>query len=47
MEESLTLEQQGQAAADFLAGLVREFGLDAEVGYSEVDEETVQVAAAG
>ncbi len=47
MEESLTLEQQGQAAADFLAGLVREFGLDAEVGFSEVDEETVQVAAVG
>ncbi len=47
MEESLTLEQQGQAAADFVAGLVREFGLDAEVGYSEVDEDTVQVAAVG
>ena len=47
MEESLTLEQQGQAAADFVAGLVREFGLDAEVGFSEVDEETVQVAAVG
>lgn len=47
MEESLTLEQQGQAGADFVAGLVREFGLDAEVGYSEVDEDTVQVAAVG
>ncbi|MGA3146017.1 MAG: R3H domain-containing nucleic acid-binding protein [Acidimicrobiales bacterium] len=47
MEESLTLEQQGQAAADFVAGLVREFGLDAEVGYSEIDEDTVQVAAVG
>jgi spoIIIJ-associated protein len=47
MEESLTLEQQGQAAADFVAALVREFGLDAEVGFSEVDEETVQVAAVG
>jgi len=47
MEESLTLEQQGEAATEFLAGLVREFGLDAEVGFSEIDEETVQVAATG
>jgi spoIIIJ-associated protein len=47
MEESLTLEQQGQAATGFVAGLVREFGLDAEVGYVEIDEETVQIAAAG
>jgi spoIIIJ-associated protein len=47
MEESLTLEQQGQAAADFVSGLVREFGLSAEVGYVEIDEETVQIAAAG
>lgn len=47
MEESLTLEQQGQAACDFVAGLVREFGLVADVGYIEVDEETVQVAAVG
>ena len=31
----------------FVAGLVREFGLDAEVGFSEVDEDTVQVAATG
>jgi spoIIIJ-associated protein len=47
MEESLTLEQQGQAASDFVAGLVREFGLVADVGYTEVDEDTVQVAAVG
>ena len=47
MEESLTLEQQGVAAQEFLAGLIREFGLDATVEYSEVDEETVQVAAVG
>jgi spoIIIJ-associated protein len=47
MEESLTLEQQGQAAADFVSGLVREFGLNADVGYVEIDEETVQIAAAG
>ena len=47
MEESLTLEQQGQAAQQFLSGLVREFGLDASVGFSEVDEDTVQVSASG
>jgi spoIIIJ-associated protein len=47
MEESLTLEQQGEAAQQFLSGLVREFGLDATVTFSEVDEETVQVAAVG
>ncbi len=47
MEESLTLEQQGEAAQAFVAGLVREFGLDADVGFVEVDEETVQVAATG
>jgi spoIIIJ-associated protein len=47
MEESLTLEQQGEAAQEFLSGLVREFGLDATVSFSEVDEDTVQVAATG
>jgi spoIIIJ-associated protein len=47
MEESLTLEQQGEAAQEFLAGLVREFGLDANVGFTEVDEDTVQVSATG
>ena len=47
MEESLTLEQQGEAAQQFLSGLVQEFGLDAAVSFSEVDEETVQVAATG
>jgi len=47
MEESLTLEQQGEAAVEFVAGLVREFGLDADVGFVELDEDTVQVAATG
>lgn len=47
MEESLTLEQQGEAAQQFLSGLVLEFGLEANVSFSEVDEETVQVAATG
>ena len=47
MEESLTLEQQGEAAQAFVAGLVQEFGLDADIAFVEVDEETVQVAATG
>lgn len=47
MEESLTLRQQGEAAQAFVAGLVREFGLSAEVTVSEVDEDTVLVAASG
>jgi spoIIIJ-associated protein len=47
MEESLTLEEQGEAAKEFVAGLVREFGLTAEVTVAEVDEETVQVSATG
>jgi spoIIIJ-associated protein len=47
MQESLTLEEQGRAASEFVAGLVREFGLVADVGSTEVDEETVQIAAVG
>jgi spoIIIJ-associated protein len=47
MEESLTLEQQGTAATEFVAGLVREFGLEADVNFVELDEDTVQVAAVG
>ncbi|HZM56440.1 MAG TPA: RNA-binding cell elongation regulator Jag/EloR [Acidimicrobiales bacterium] len=47
MEESLTLDQQGEAAQEFLAGLIGEFGLDATVSFAEVDEDTVQVAAIG
>ena len=47
MEESLTLDQQGAAAQQFLSGLIAEFGLNATVSFTEVDEETVQVAAVG
>ena len=47
MEESLTLEQQGEAASGFVVGLVREFGLEADVDFVELDEDTVQVAAVG
>ncbi len=47
VEESLTLQQQGEAASGFVAGLVREFGLTADVTYTEIDEDTVQIAATG
>ena len=47
MEESLTIGQQGEAAKDFMAGLIRKIGLDADIEVRELDEETVEVAAAG
>ena len=47
VEESLTIGQQGEAAKDFMAGLIREFGLQAEIDVRELDEETVEVAASG
>ncbi|HVB94525.1 MAG TPA: RNA-binding cell elongation regulator Jag/EloR [Acidimicrobiales bacterium] len=47
VEESLTIGQQGEAAKDFMAGLIREFGLQADIDVRELDEETVEVAASG
>ena len=47
MERSLSLEEQGEAARQFLIGLIDEFGLDAEVVVSTIDEETVEAAANG
>lgn len=47
VEESLTIEQQGEAGSDFLSGLIRQFGLEAEVRWNQVDEETVEIAAVG
>jgi spoIIIJ-associated protein len=47
MEQSLTLEQQGEAARRFLSGLVEEFGLEAEISVRQLDDETVQVSASG
>lgn len=47
MQESLTLQEQGEFARAFVAGLITEFGLEAEVGVTELDAETVQVAATG
>lgn len=47
MERSLSLEEQGEAARRFLSGLIEEFGLDATVTVSKVDDDTVQASAAG
>lgn len=47
MEQSLTLEEQGETARQFLSGLVEEFGLDAQVTVSKIDDETIQVSATG
>ncbi len=47
MEESLTLAQQGEKAKEFVVGVVEHFGLDADVSYTELDEDTVQVSARG
>jgi spoIIIJ-associated protein len=47
MEETLTLEQQGETAQAFISGVIREFGLSADVGYRQIDDETVEVAATG
>jgi spoIIIJ-associated protein len=43
----MTLEEQGEAARTFLAGLLAEFGLQANVETRLLDEDTVEVAAMG
>jgi spoIIIJ-associated protein len=47
MAEGMTLEEQGEIARNFLAGLVEELGLQAAVEVRVIDEETVEVAATG
>jgi len=47
VEESLTISQQGEVAKEFVAGLIREFGVEAVLNIREIDEETVEVAAIG
>jgi spoIIIJ-associated protein len=47
MEETLTLEQQGETGQEFISGLIREFGLSADVGFRQIDDETVEVTATG
>ncbi|MGA2520509.1 MAG: RNA-binding cell elongation regulator Jag/EloR [Acidimicrobiales bacterium] len=45
--EVLSLEEQGEAAKDFVAGLVQELGLDAEVSSRMLDEDTAEVVVDG
>ena len=47
MAEGMTLEEQGEVARSFLAGLLAEFGLQATVETRLLDEDTVEVAAQG
>jgi len=47
MAEGMTLEEQAEVAKEFMQGLIREFGFQAEVETRIVDEETVEVAAKG
>ena len=47
MGEALSLEEQGEAAREFVAGLVAEIGLEAETSVRVVDEDTVEVAVDG
>jgi spoIIIJ-associated protein len=47
MAEGMTLEEQAAVAKEFMEGLIREFGFNAEVETRVVDEETVEVAANG
>lgn len=47
MEERLTLEEQGDAARVFVAGLLEQFGAVADVETRTLDEETVEVIATG
>jgi spoIIIJ-associated protein len=45
--EVLSLEDQGEAARAFIAGLVDELGLDAQVSVKTLDEDTAEVVVQG
>ncbi len=45
--ETLTLEEQGDSAREFVAGLIDELGLSVEVSSRIVDEETAEVVVEG
>lgn len=47
MGETLSLEEQGEAARAFIAGLVDELGLEAQVGVKVLDEDTAEVSVDG
>jgi spoIIIJ-associated protein len=45
--ETMTLEEQGESAREFIAGLIDELGLSADVSTRVVDEETAEVVVEG
>jgi spoIIIJ-associated protein len=45
--ETMTLEEQGESAREFIAGLIDELGLQADVSNRVVDEETAEVVVEG
>ena len=47
MGETLTLEEQGDSAREFVAGLIDELGLSADVSSRIVDEEPAEVVVEG
>jgi len=44
---TMSLEEQGESARDFVSGLVRELGLQADVSMRVIDESTAEVAVDG
>ncbi|HXW31759.1 MAG TPA: Jag N-terminal domain-containing protein, partial [Acidimicrobiales bacterium] len=44
---SLSLEEQAESARDFVAGLLRELGLEAEVSVRTLDDSTAEVSVQG
>ena len=44
---ALSLEEQGESAREFVAGLMQEMGLSAEVSVRAVDESTAEVSVSG
>ena len=45
--ETLSLEEQGESAREFIAGLVQEIGLRADVSVKVLDEDTAEVSVDG
>lgn len=47
MTEDITVDQQAEMVEEFLSGLVDAFGADATITATKIDDETIEVAAAG
>jgi spoIIIJ-associated protein len=47
MAEGMTLQDQADAAREFLSGLLDQFGFTAELTTRVIDEDTVEIAAQG